>query len=640
MKSVSQLLTSILFPLILISCGGGGGGPDLNATFSIGGTVSGLRDRSSLTLLSNTVTSTVWQSTTITDNGPFTLSMPVKFNGSFAVSVGIQPLGQTCSVQNGSGAGIVGNVSNLSVICSDLPLKVSGTVSGLADGGRFSIQNNNGDQTTISSNGPFEFASPIPKNGSFAATIVSQPVGQICSVNSGSGVGLVSDVSTLSIVCSDASYKLSGTVLGLVEKEQVTLFNNLADATSVIAGPLNPGNTAFAFKTPIAKNGSFSVTVATQPSGKTCTVLNGWGVSVFSDVSNISVVCSPISFKISGTVVGLNPGSQLTLTNNAESPVIIKSSGPFTFPSAVALNGSYKVVVLSQPPNQTCSPKDVKSLSRSGITSDVADLEFVCNERGLVVAGTVVGLSSAQNGGSNATEPSFLTLLNNGGDAISLATNGSFKFLTPIAYGGSYAVTVATQPAGKICTVGLGTGQGVTKDVTNVAVVCSNTTLDVAGVVRGLDSGRQVTLLNNASDPTIVTANGPFRFASPVAFGASYSVVVGTQPTGQRCSPTFGSGSYVSTNVNNIEILCEAIPIRVRVTVAGLRGGPLLMFNNGGDVLSAPSDGEHTFKTPISYNGSYSVSIAQQPPGQVCTVTRGSGVGATEDVTNVSVICR
>lgn len=640
MKSLRQFLTSILLPLVLISCGGGGDGPDLSATFSVGGVVSGLRDRSTLTLLSNTVTNSTWQSTTLTDNGPFTLSMPVKFNGSFAVSVGTQPVGQTCSILNGSGAGIVGNVSNLSIICSDLPIKVAGTVSGLADGARFSIQNNNGDQTTISSNGPFEFASPVAKNGSFAVSVVSQPAGQTCSVNSGSGVGIVSNVSTLSIVCSEAAYKLSGTVLGLDEKEQVTLFNNLGDATTVIAGPVNPGNTAFAFKAPIAKNGSFSVTVATQPSGKTCTVLNGGGVSVFSDVSNISIVCSPISFKISGTVTGLNPGSQLTLTSNAESPVIIASNGPFTFPVAVARNGSYKVVVLTQPPNQTCSPKDVKSLSRSGVTSDVSDLEFVCSERGLTVAGTVVGLSSTQSGGSNATQIGNVTLLNNGGDATSLSTNGSFKFLTPIAYGGSYAVTVATQPAGKICTVGLGAAQGVTKDVTNVAVVCSNTTFIVAGVVRGLVPGRQVTLLNNASDPTTVTANGAFRFASPVAFGASYSVVVGTQPTGQRCSPSFGSGSNVSANVNNIEIICEAIPIRVRVTVAGLRVGPLLLFNNGGDVLSAPSDGEHWFKTPIPYNGSYSVSIAQQPTGQVCTITRGSGVGATEDITNVSVICR
>jgi hypothetical protein len=131
MKSyLCQLVAICLLPAV-VSCGGGSGGSDQNATFSIAGSVSGLRAGSTLILASSTATDAAWQTTAIKDNGTFTLAMPVKANGSYAVTVGTQPIGQTCSVVNGSGAGVVANVSNLSILCSDFPLR-----SGLSIGAR------------------------------------------------------------------------------------------------------------------------------------------------------------------------------------------------------------------------------------------------------------------------------------------------------------------------------------------------------------------------------------------------------------------------------------------------------------------------------------------------------------------------
>src|ERR1035441_6441060 len=65
------------------------------------------------------------------------------------------------------------------------------------------------------------------------------------------------------------------------------------------------------------------------------------------------------------------------------------------------------------------------------------------------VAGSISGLSG-----------SGLVLQNKGGDDLSVSTNASaFKFPTSIVAGGSYDVTVATQPGGLTCTGNSGSGR-------------------------------------------------------------------------------------------------------------------------------------------------------------------------------------
>lgn len=65
----------------------------------------------------------------------------------------------------------------------------------------------------------------------------------------------------------------------------MTLHDNGSDALTVTT------NGAFIFKAPIAKNGSYSVTVNTQPTGQVCTVSNGLGTGVTANVTNITITC-------------------------------------------------------------------------------------------------------------------------------------------------------------------------------------------------------------------------------------------------------------------------------------------------------------------------------------------------------------
>ncbi|NVB83978.1 MAG: hypothetical protein HOV81_36720 [Kofleriaceae bacterium] len=82
------------------------------------------------------------------------------------------------------------------------------------------------------------------------------------------------------------------------------------------------------------------------------------------------------------------------------------------------------------------------------------------------------GASSFRIGGTVAgLDVDGLTIANNG-DTLAVASGAtSFEFDTKVASGATYAVTITTQPTGKVCTVDHGTGTA-TADVSDVYVAC------------------------------------------------------------------------------------------------------------------------------------------------------------------------
>jgi len=65
-------------------------------------------------------------------------------------------------------------------------------------------------------------------------------------------------------------------------------------------------------------------------------------------------------------------------------------------------------------------------------------------------------------------------LQNNGGDDLTIMTNGPASFSTALAMGAHYDVTVKTQPPAQTCVVANGAGIVASADVTNIAVTCSS----------------------------------------------------------------------------------------------------------------------------------------------------------------------
>jgi uncharacterized repeat protein (TIGR03803 family) len=165
-------------------------------------------------------------------------------------------------------------------------------------------------------------------------------------------------------------------------------------------------------------------------------------------------------------------------------------------------------------------------------------------------------------------------------------------------------------------------------------------TYTIGGTVSGLAAGASLVLENNGGDSTTVSSNSTFTFASAIAAGGGYQVSVSTQPSGQSCTVSAGSGSIVNANVTNVVVKCIAITHTVGGTVSGLAdGASIVLQNNGGDTLTASTNGSFTFATGIAFGSTYSVSIGTQPPYQGCSVRSGAGAIGNADITNVEVHC-
>jgi 6-phosphogluconolactonase (cycloisomerase 2 family) len=262
-------------------------------------------------------------------------------------------------------------------------------------------------------------------------------------------------------------------------------------------------------------------------------------------------------------------------------------------------------------------------------------------------------LASCGGGGSGGNPPAtytvsatvaglqpgaMLVLLNNGTNSTPVSANGTIGFSTPISSGGSYSVTVATQPTGASCTVANGSGTVGNANI-NVAVTCTLNAYTIGGTVSGLLAGDSIALQNNNGNDMTVVANGGFTFSSTILSGSVYAVTVLTQPTGQNCIVTNGSGTVVGTNVSNVVINCSVLSYTVGITVSGpptVAG--LIVQNNGSDNLSVPTGGTYSFPTPIASGSPYAVTILTQPAGYTCFVTNGSGTVRGNNV-NVAVTC-
>jgi Protein of unknown function (DUF1566) len=162
---------------------------------------------------------------------------------------------------------------------------------------------------------------------------------------------------------------------------------------------------------------------------------------------------------------------------------------------------------------------------------------------GYTIGGSVSGLNDGNT----------LVLQNNAGDDLTISTNGSFHFATPLAVDADYTVTVKTQPAGQFCTVENYIGTAIA-DVSDVAVTCG-IAYSIGGSISGLNSGSTVVLQNNAGDDLPLSDNGNFSFAAFVASGSTYSVTVKTQPDGQTCTVAKGTGTANAT-VSDVAVTC------------------------------------------------------------------------------------
>ncbi|MBB5208679.1 beta strand repeat-containing protein [Chiayiivirga flava] len=601
-------------------------------TYTIGGSVSGLAAGNSVQLLVNG-----GDALTVPANGAFTFATPLDDGSAYAVTVSVQPTDpdQTCSVTGGSGTLAGANVTSIGVSCVTQTHAVGGTVSGLVPGNSVTLVNNGGDALVVPANGSFTFATPVADGDAYLVAVSVQPTSpnQVCSVANGGGTIDGATVTTVAVSCVTDTHTVGGNVAGLAPGNSVTLAINGGETVAV------PADGSFVFPTALDDGSSYAVTVSIQPTDpdQTCTVGAGSGTLNGADITNIAVSCSTDTYTVGGTVSGLAPGNSVTLANSGGDALTVSANGAFAFATSVEDEGAYLVTVTTQPttPNQTCT---VANGSGTVDGADITSVTVTCVTQTYTIGGTVGGLAPGNS----------VTLTNNGGDALVVSADGVFTFATALDDGSGYAVVVSAQPTDpdQTCTVGAGSGTLNGANVTNIAVTCSTDTYAIGGSVSGLTPGNSVTLANNGGDALVVSSNGTFVFATPLADGSLYAVTVSTQPTSpnQTCTVASGSGSGTvgGADITSVTVTCVTETYTVGGTVSGLAAGTsVTLTNNGGDALVVTADGVFTFATALDDGSSYAVAVSVQPtsPDQTCSVTAGSGTLAGAGVDNVLVSC-
>jgi hypothetical protein len=211
------------------------------------------------------------------------------------------------------------------------------------------------------------------------------------------------------------------------------LYNNGGDDLTITAGSTN-----FTFAPAYGSLAAYNVTVKTQPTGQTCTVSSGSGTITNANITGVSINCVTTAYTIGGTVSGAT--GSVTFSNNIESTTV-SANGAFTFPTPQTNGTNYWGFITSAPSGQGCF---INNGFGTIAGANVTNFNVVCGDLYPVTA-TVTGLT----GGGGFFSISGYTLLVLG--PVSGGTTSLNFGNVPV--GGSYSISVSTQPAGQTCTI-------------------------------------------------------------------------------------------------------------------------------------------------------------------------------------------
>jgi hypothetical protein len=189
------------------------------------------------------------------------------------------------------------------------------------------------------------------------------------------------------------TYRVGGIVNGLAGSGLVLQATGSNSVTVSAAG-------RFQFPTGLSNGSAYAITVQTQPTSpsQSCSVSPATGTIAGADVTNIVVTCATNSYKVGGTVSGLD-GTGLVLQDNGSDTLGISSNRQFAFAVPFQSGATYSVTVQSQPISsasglsQTCS---VASGAGTMAAADVTTVTVTCSNSALPPGGTTLAIDDGR----------------------------------------------------------------------------------------------------------------------------------------------------------------------------------------------------------------------------------------------------
>ena len=583
-----------------------------SVSYTLSAAVTGLASGATLELEDN-----VGNELAFTSNETLTFSSTYASGATYSVTIFKQPTGQTCTL-GGNASGTITANTTVAVTCtSSISYTLSAAVTGLASGATLELEDNVGNELAFTSNETLTFSSTYASGATYSVTIFKQPTGQTCTLGSNAS-GTITANTTVAVTCvSSVSYTLSAAVTGLASGATLNLQDNVGNELAFTS------NETLTFANTYASGATYSVTIFAQPTGQTCTLGSNASGTIKANTT-VAVTCvSSVSYTLSAAVTGLASGATLELQDNVGSELAFTSNETLTFANTFASGATYSVTIFKQPTGQTCTlGSNASGTIKANTTVAVTCVSSVSYTLSAVVTGLASGAT--------------LELQDNVGSELAFTSNETLTFANTYASGATYSVTIFAQPTGQTCTLGSNASGTITANTT-VAVTCtSSISYTLSAAVTGLASGATLELQDNVGSELAFTSNETLTFANTYASGATYSVTIFAQPTGQTC--TLGSNASGTITANTtVAVTCGAATnSTISVAVTGLTG-TVVMQDDQGDTLTFTSNNTQTFANTYASGASYTVIVTTQPSGQSCIPTYSSGT-ITSNLT-VSATC-
>jgi hypothetical protein len=239
-------------------------------------------------------------SLTFTTNTTKAFSSSYASGSTYSVTVETQPAGQTCALSSNASGTITSNITVTATCTTSATYTIGGTVSGLTGTG-LQLQDNGGNTLSVTANGSFTFSTKLPSGSTYDVTVSSQPTGQTCTPTNNTGTVGSSNVTSVVVTCSSATYTISVAVTGLTGSVEL---QDDQGATLTFSS-----NNTQTFSNTYASGAAYTVSITSQPLTVSCIPTYATGtitanITIFAScndgalrplgtVSNVSTVSCP-----------------------------------------------------------------------------------------------------------------------------------------------------------------------------------------------------------------------------------------------------------------------------------------------------------------------------------------------------------
>jgi sugar lactone lactonase YvrE len=469
---------------------------------------------------------------------------------------------------------------------------IGGSITGLSASGLV-LADNGGDNLPVSSGATsFTFSNQLASGAAYSVTVATQPTGEMCTVASATGTAMA-NVTSVAVSCSPLRYTVGGTISGL-SASGLVLADNGGDNLSVSSGA-----TSFTFATPLLGGAAYDVTVATQPTGETCTVASATGTAT-ANVTSVAVSCKAL-YTVGGTISGLSASGLVLTDNGGDNLSVASGATSFTFATRLTSGATYNVAVGTQPTGESCAVTSPTGTA----TGNVSSVGVACSVDTYTISGSLSGL----------TAPGLKLQDYSGGETLSVAANAAgFQFANPVPYGTNVDVTVATQPFWESCAGGAGNFSGpiianVTSDTfactaaraTGVAVASGTTYSSPAGVA--VDSSGNVYVVETGNSSILrISPSGTVTTLLNSGNGLSSPEGVAVDSSGNVYVANTGSNQILEDSGGTITTLASAFTFNQPTGVAVDSSGNVYVADAGANSIEEIS---HSSGTVTALGTSY-----------------------------------